>query len=78
MKLAAYFLAIVAGHHLLNLGMHGADAAPTAARVQRVRRAVEAVPIPPSFWQQLYHGCAARHNVAFVNMLGTESTAALA
>eukprot|EP00966_Prymnesium_polylepis_P040909 949318-Prymnesium_polylepis.1 len=78
MRFAAYCLAIFAGHHLLNLGMHGADAAPTAARVQRVQRAVEAVPMPPSFRQQLYHGCAARHNVAFVNLLGTESTAALA
>ena len=77
-RCAAYCLAFLAGQQLLNLGMRGTDAAPTAARVQRVRRAVEAVPMPTSFRQQLYHGCAARHNVAFVNMLGAESTAALA
>eukprot|EP00966_Prymnesium_polylepis_P046576 1079353-Prymnesium_polylepis.1 len=34
--------------------------------------------MPTLFRQKLYHGCAARHNVAFVNMLGAESTAALA
>ena len=75
---AVFFVCCLVSWQVINAGFTGADAAPTAARVQRVRRAVEAVPMPASFRRQLYHGCAAHHNVAFINMLGAESAAALA
>ena len=77
-KRAVFFVCCLVSWQVINVGFTGADAAPTAARVQRVRRAVEAVPMPASFRRQLYHGCAAHHNVAFINMLGAESAAALA
>eukprot|EP00966_Prymnesium_polylepis_P201835 4676511-Prymnesium_polylepis.1 len=75
-------LVIVVGLWLINLAIHGADAAPSPARVHSVRYMLE----PPAVASlhvgvrtALHAGCVERNNVAFLGIfLDSKSTYELA
>ena len=75
-------LAFVAVSYILltlaNAHLRGVDATPTPARVQSLRAAFEAVPLPPAVRREVHRGCLTRHNVAFLNFLDSDSTCELA
>eukprot|EP00966_Prymnesium_polylepis_P025722 593073-Prymnesium_polylepis.4 len=72
-------LAVLVVAWMVNGLLYGADASPTAARVQRARAILESTPLPPTWRAEVNALCVSRSNVAFLgNCLDANATCELA